>query len=139
MRGFDNIEEHDNTIIDNWNSVVTKRDTVWILGDIAMNKKHYPLLDKLKGTKNVVLGNHDLPKYTRDLLNHVNHVCAGWKKKDYIFTHIPIHPNQFYRFTGNIHGHTHEKNIDDYRYINVSCEQVDYTPVLIEELISEDT
>ena len=29
-RGFDNIEEHDDTVIENWNSVVSKDDTVYV-------------------------------------------------------------------------------------------------------------
>ena len=37
-RGFQSVEEHDQHIIDCWNNVVTKGDTVWILGDISMEK-----------------------------------------------------------------------------------------------------
>ena len=36
LRGFDDIREHDNKIIDNWNKVVNKKDTVYIIGDITM-------------------------------------------------------------------------------------------------------
>jgi calcineurin-like phosphoesterase family protein len=58
-----------------------------------------------------------------------------YKKGGYIFTHCPIHESEVTRFHRNIHGHVHENSLDDYRYINVSCEVVDYTPKLIEELI----
>lgn len=134
-RGFESADEQDNKIIEHWNSRVKKRDVVWILGDIAMNRSSYHLLDKLKGTKNIVLGNHDLPKYSRTLLDYVNHICGMWKKSGYIFTHCPIHESQFYRFKGNVHGHLHDDNIDDDRYINVSCEQLNYTPMPIESIV----
>jgi calcineurin-like phosphoesterase family protein len=37
-RGFSTIEEHDEHIIEKWNSVVHKRDITYILGDITMEK-----------------------------------------------------------------------------------------------------
>jgi calcineurin-like phosphoesterase family protein len=59
-RGFSTIEEHDEHIIEKWNSVVHKRDITYILGDITMEKSApYHLLDRLNGQKYVVLGNHD--------------------------------------------------------------------------------
>ena len=35
IRGFDSLQEHDQTIIDNLDRQVGKRDTLWILGDIS--------------------------------------------------------------------------------------------------------
>jgi len=35
----------------------------------------------------------------------------------------------------NIHGHLHANRIDDSRYINVSVEQINYTPVEVDSLI----
>ena len=59
-RGFASVEEHDEHIITQWNSVVHKRDTTYILGDVTMEKaEQYALLDRLNGAKRVVLGNHD--------------------------------------------------------------------------------
>ena len=151
-RGFKTVEEHDEHIIERWNSVVTKKDVVWILGDITMEKVGpYHLLDRLKGIKKVVLGNHDMPNHVPKLLNHVNAVCSTFKSKGVIFTHIPIHSPVMNRFRKNIHGHLHEnkvmrivqsdfemrgeEEIEDDRYLNVSCECVDFTPVLLNDLI----
>jgi calcineurin-like phosphoesterase family protein len=36
-RGFSNIESHDETVIQNWNSVVEPEDEVYILGDLMLN------------------------------------------------------------------------------------------------------
>lgn len=129
-RGFSSAEEQDNHIIECWNKVVNKKDVVWILGDITMERPHhYHLLDELKGFKKVVLGNHDKPQHVPELLKYVNSVCGMIKYKGYILTHCPIHPSEIERFGGNIHGHVHENSLEDSRYINVSCEAVDYTPV----------
>jgi hypothetical protein len=51
-------------------------------------------------------------------------------KIPFVVTHIPVHTSEVEdRWKGNIHGHLHDKIIDDSRYVNVSCEQTGYTPV----------
>ena len=144
-RGFATVEEHDEHIIEQWNSVVSKRDVTYILGDVTMEKKSpYILLDRLNGVKHVVLGNHDRRQDVPHLLQHVESVGGMIQYKGIMLTHCPIHPMELdYRFNKNIHGHIHEKvvmkmldgweEIDD-RYICVSCERVDYKPKSLEEL-----
>lgn len=132
-RGFQNVEEHDQHIIDRWNATVSKHDTVFILGDITMEKsQHYDKLKLLKGYKKVILGNHDMPQHVPKLLEHVNSVSGMVKLGLYILTHCPIHESELHRFKGNIHGHVHENTLNDSRYINVSCEAIDYTPIEIQ-------
>jgi len=136
-RGFSSSEEHDNYIIQEWNKVVNKNDTVWILGDITMETtKYYHLLNQLKGIKNVVLGNHDEPQHVPELMKYVNKVCGCVKLKGCILTHIPIHPHEIDRFKYNIYGHLHDEIINHDKYINVCCEQVNYRPVLLNDLIN---
>ena len=144
-RGFSTVEEHDEHIITQWNSVVNKRDVTYILGDITMEKKSsYPLLDRLNGIKHVVLGNHDRRQDILHLLQHVESVAGMIQYKGIMLTHAPIHPMELdYRFNKNIHGHIHDKvvmkmldgwEVIDERYFCVSCEQVDYKPKSLEEL-----
>jgi calcineurin-like phosphoesterase family protein len=144
-RGFSTVEEHDEHIITQWNSVVNKRDVTYILGDITMEKKSsYPLLDRLNGIKHVVLGNHDRRQDVPHLLQHVENVAGMIQYKGIMLTHVPIHPMELeYRFNKNIHGHIHDKvvmkmldgwEVIDERYFCVSCEQVDYKPKTLEEL-----
>ena len=144
-RGFSTVEEHDEHIITQWNSVVNKRDVTYILGDITMEKKSsYPLLDRLNGIKHVVLGNHDRRQDILHLLQHVESVAGMIQYKGIMLTHAPIHPMELdYRFNKNIHGHIHDKvvmkmldgwEVIDERYFCVSCEQVDYKPKTLEEL-----
>lgn len=131
-RGFDSVEEHDQHIIDQWNGVVLKRDVIWILGDIVMEKVvQYEKINLLKGIKKVVMGNHD--KNGEYILPYVNGVWGMVKYKGFWLTHCPIHPHEL-RGLKNIHGHVHSSSIEDDRYINVCCEQIDYKPILISDI-----
>jgi calcineurin-like phosphoesterase family protein len=120
-----------------WNEAVHPKDLVLILGDITLETPvFYEMLDHLNGRKKVVMGNHDSPKHCRKLLEHVEQVCGSIEyKRGVILTHIPIHESQMGRFWLNIHGHVHSESLDDNRYVNVSAEAVDYTPVDIHQLI----
>ena len=90
-RGFSSVEEHDDHLIAQWNSVVkSKRDLVYILGDITLeNSRYYHLLDRLMGRKIVVLGNHDKPKDVAELLKYVESVAGVIEYKGYLLSHIP--------------------------------------------------
>lgn len=145
-RGFSTVEEHDNHIIESWNSVVSKRDVTYVLGDVTMEKKaSYHLLDRLNGVKHVVLGNHDRRQDVTSLLEHVESVAGMVNYKGITLTHCPIHPMELeHRFSRNIHGHIHDSQVmlldsgledPDPRYICVSCERVDYKPKSLIELI----
>ena len=135
-RPFLTIEEHDQYLVDSWNRTVNKNDVVWHLGDVLFGEHSFDTLAKLNGTKHLVMGNHDvypMEKYKQ----HFNKVVGAVKLRNFIFTHIPVHPSQFYRFTGNIHGHMHSAFLDDKRYINVSAEHLGLTPKLLDLVIYE--
>jgi calcineurin-like phosphoesterase family protein len=144
-RGFENSDSQDEYIVSKWNSVVTKKDLTYILGDVTMESpKKYPILDRLNGRKIVVLGNHDRVQDVPELLKYVDRVGGIIKYKGIWLTHCPVHGSELeYRVNKNIHGHIHDKRVmlldscfeePDPRYICVSCEQVDYTPKSLEEL-----
>ena len=60
-RPFATIEEMDNTLIKNWNKVVSNDDFVYILGDISWHDddKTAQIFKQLHGTKILIRGNHD--------------------------------------------------------------------------------
>ena len=60
-RPFENVNEMNHTIIQNWNLVVEPNDTVFVLGDVALGKLNetLPLVEQLRGHKLLVPGNHD--------------------------------------------------------------------------------
>jgi calcineurin-like phosphoesterase family protein len=52
MRPFNSVEEHDATLIENWNKVVTDpSDKVYVLGDVAQKRKDIENFGKLNGKK----------------------------------------------------------------------------------------
>lgn len=140
-------EESDALIIDNWNSTITKRDKVYILGDLSMESK-YCLernLYKLNGNKVIVAGNHDTEECCRMLCSMKIPVMGVLNYHGFLCTHIPVHPTQLYGFKGNIHGHVHLSGIVkgvglydppklDGPYYNVNVEFHDYKPVLFEDI-----
>lgn len=59
---FNTIEEHDEELIRRWNSVVTKNDTVWHLGDVFMGnvERAKEIMGRLNfRSLNLIKGNHD--------------------------------------------------------------------------------
>lgn len=139
QRSATSIEEHDEQIVDTWNSTVRKdRDIVWVLGDVAMTRSGLALLNHMKGEKRLILGNHDtfpLGEYAM----YFSHIAAFHKGyKGLVLTHIPIHDNELvYRnWEYNVHGHVHDpEKVKDYssKHINVNWDIV-HKPVSLEEI-----
>lgn len=157
--GFTDIYEHDNHIVDQWNSVVRKRDKVYLLGDIGWDRKGYVtggVLPRLQGCIEVVGGNHDTADLCYATASYANardakRVHGAVVYNQAILTHIPIHPQEMW-WDINVHGHLHSnyvhKHADfpaaghrdgekDVRYICVSCEWVNFTPVDLNDLLEE--
>lgn len=135
--GFKSIEEHDEHIISSIQNNVVKRDLLYILGDLTMEKENYKWLDRIECNKKVILGNHDLGKHVPKLLQHVNEVSSVKYLRKYkiILTHIPIHESELDRFKLNIHGHVHVNTLSDKRYLNVCCEILNYKPISLDEVL----
>jgi len=83
----------------------------------------------------LIRGNHDNSKL-KDYALYFGDVLATKELAGFLLSHIPVHDSQKYRFKGNIHGHLHDKVIDDPWYINVSVEHTGYTPVLLDSVIA---
>lgn len=134
-RPFATIEEHDEAIVERWNSVITKRDVVWVLGDVLFGLHSFDTLARMKGMKKLVMGNHDqypAAKY----LEHFSSIYGVVRESGVILSHVPVHPDQLRkRYAANIHGHLHSKTLDDPRYYNVSAEQNNLTPILFDKVL----
>jgi calcineurin-like phosphoesterase family protein len=138
LRPWDDPDEMDEAMIERWNAVVRPNDKVYHLGDVVINRKALKTLHRLNGDKVLIKGNHDifrLEEYTehfRDIRGY--HVLNGM-----IMSHIPVHEESIARFGVNIHGHLHsnrvmKNGVIDPRYFNVSVEQIDFTPISLEDL-----
>ncbi len=153
LRPFSSIEEHDETIVENWNKVVKPADKVYHLGDVSMNKEGTKILARCNGTKVLIRGNHDTyaTKFYTQYFRDIYGVRALGDPK-VILSHIPIHPTSLSRWKLNIHGHLHANlvlkhpaesmgldDLLDTRYVCVSCEHINYTPILMEELLERNS
>ena len=61
-RGFNSVEEMNETIIENWNKTVSMNDTIYVLGDFFLGQD-YDFIDRtlkrLNGDIHLIIGNHD--------------------------------------------------------------------------------
>lgn len=147
LRPWTEVNEMDEALIDNWNSVVDPIDTVYHLGDIAFSKSGLELIRRLAGRKIAILGNHDKEKISRyvDLFADVRAIDVRKQYgRKFVMSHVPVHPDCLDRWGLNIHGHTHANRIKlpsgsiDNRFFCASVEQINYTPKLLEQVLSEN-
>lgn len=115
-------------LIENWNKVVKPKDKVYHLGDFSMSPLFLNIASKLNGSITLIKGNHD-PHRMNKYMTLFDDIQGIVEKDNVIMTHIPIHPVSLERWEYNIHGHLHDKRIDDPRYLCVSVEQTDFAPL----------
>lgn len=132
QRGGANIEEHNEWIVERWNSVVTKRDNVWVLGDVCFSKASLKYLPRMRGQKYLVRGNHDQLS-TATYLEYFQNVYGLIKKHGFWLSHAPIHPQEL-RGKPNLHGHVHANSIPGSHYVNVCVEALDGVPISLTQL-----
>lgn len=148
---FSSPEEHDNTLYENLATNINKRDTLYLVGDIAFT---FEWLEKIKQIncrhKLLVCGNHDTERgiKMKHLVGVYDDVVALTSKRNYWISHCPIHPQEMRGRLGCIHGHLHSKKVmvdhlvpepyvEDWNYLNVCVEHTDYKPITFEQLIEE--
>lgn len=152
-RGFSNIFEHDAQILKNCNEVVRPEDTLYILGDLAMNENEKEWNDIFYGIAcqdvHIVRGNHDtvnkMQKYCLDY-GFINHDWADIikvsKRRIFYISHYPTLTGNFdfdkYPIW-NLSGHTHskEKFHPAGCIYNVSLDAHNNYPVSIEQIVKE--
>lgn len=154
-RGFKSVEDMNNAIVNNWNSVVKEDDVVYILGDLMLGKnylKGIELINSLNGGKYIILGNHD----TEGRVGHyswlIDKLCGIdyatiFKQDGYTFylSHYPtitgsLENGNLKEMICNLFGHTHSKDMfyDDRPYMyNVSLDAHKCKPVSIDEIIKD--
>ena len=152
-RPFSDLDIMHETIIENWNSVVTKSDDVYILGDFAWkNDMGLEVLKQLKGNKHLIKGNHDklYSEMEKQFVSVKDYEIIKDGDKHVVLFHFPIAHWQSADY-GYIHlyGHIHtardsrpfeeykktmlERNIP-YECYNVGCMLWDYKPVTLEQI-----
>lgn len=141
---FSSVEEHDEHLIKNWNSVVGPNDRVYHGGDFSFKLKDaMRIRPRLNGHINLLVGNHDpIVDFAKSGLFHKIEYWKHFKKLGFIYSHVPIPIQQFhYKMEFNVHGHTHANQMltetmkVDERYVNVCCERVNNTPLSLDDLL----
>jgi calcineurin-like phosphoesterase family protein len=134
VRPFKSAEEADEEMVTRWNSAVSPRDKVYVLGDIAIPMSGIQNFSRLNGDKVLIAGNHDWP-FEKKFSQYFRSVRAYWKLDNFALSHVPIHPCSLRSFDGNIHGHLHSSRVTlpdgsiDPRYYCVCVEHTDYRPM----------
>lgn len=113
-RPFDNIKQMNEMLIHNWNSIVSKGDIVWIVGDFAFAKTGDQItkwLRRLNGQKFLIKGNHDYSKILKKSKGFADiryYKRLRIQKETIILSHYPFETwdNQFHG-SWHIHGHCH--------------------------------
>lgn len=147
---FYTVEQMNWHIIDRINATVGDHDKLYVLGDITLsrggNTEPLQIVRELKGRKRLILGNHDHYPAPLYMAMGFEKVMGYREMAGILFSHIPCHPSQFYRFVGNVHGHTHTSlvlrdstfglgPVPDPRYLNVCVEPRNYIPIELGEII----
>ncbi len=150
--------EMDEAMVENWNRVVGPKDKVEVLGDVIIGRTQRHTLGRLNGKKRLRMGNHDIfvKHNNRDYAEYFEEITAYKVFDDLICSHIPLHPESVKeRWKANVHGHLHTgrvmkfsgrvlshaqgerpvmEQIIDPRYLCVSMEHIEYTPITMEEV-----
>ena len=144
VRAFDTVDQMNECLMDNWVDTVGPKDTIYHLGDVLFGMDKVEWLEanfaKLPGKKRLVLGNHDNPKHLAPFFKDMQ-LWIDMSDKGLLFSHTPQHEStlaESHRFgTGpvlNVHGHIHTNPSPEGPYKCVCVEQINFTPLDIEEL-----
>lgn len=113
-RPFDSVEDMNEKLIENWNSVVGKKDSVFHLGDFCFGgaNKWNEMIDRLNGKIYLILGNHDMQNYNKKSLEKFKQVetqmIINIQKQKIILNHYPFlcYPGSYnndLQFFGHVH------------------------------------
>jgi len=141
-RPFNSVEEMDEAMIKNWNGVVSKKDKIFVVGDVSFHNKERTteIIQQLNGNKILIIGNHDqrsIQWWMDAGFDEVSNYPIIYKEWIVIQHEPPTYINDampyFY-----IYGHVHSTEM--YRTITkqsacVSAERWEYTPVNLEKII----
>lgn len=152
-RGFDSPQEHNQAIVNNWNSIVTDEDTVYILGDLIMSdsKDAMKYLKQLRGEIYFIKGNHDTANKVA-LYESLGFIGLGYAyvlksgKWSFYLSHYPTAVGnyddeethkKFYCLCGHTHTADKWKDFNQMKSYHVELDAHNNVPISIES-IKED-
>lgn len=146
-RPFDSVEEMNQGLIDNNNSVVGKKDTLYIVGDIAIGATPLEIaniLNQMNGRKILIVGNHDIPFLKHadftSCFAEIHHLLSIKLNKQYIqLCHYPLEIwDRAHYGSFMLHGHSHGNLPDNPNKlrIDVGVDAQNYMPLSFEDVQS---
>lgn len=148
-RPFESKQEHDETLISNWNSVVTKKDHVYVLGDFGFGSPAWlynKIAQRLNGKIHLILGNHDKSVKKEPLCNrfvfikdvHFFKQKAHGKTVEIFLSHYP-HRSWPKSYHGSFHlfGHVHGKLAPWGLSFDVGVDAQNYTPISLGQVVKK--
>ena len=134
------IDRMNELMINNWNSVVPKNGTVYVVGDFSMHnpKLSAEVLVRLNGQKILVYGNHDdrkiraLPQWAQ--VKAYKEIQIGEHK--IVMSHYAFMVwNQSHRGSINLHGHSHGSIPPTTQRCDVGADCWNLTPVCFDQIL----
>lgn len=145
-RPFGSVEHMNESLINNWNSVVENQDHVWMLGDFSFGsyEETATILEQLKGHKHLIVGNHDRKGradklFNRDWADYFVDSHDYFRLKvdgeKFVMCHFPF--ASWERGYINLHGHLHSPAgyQNKYRQYDVGMDANNYTPILLSDVV----
>lgn len=155
-RPFDDVQEMDHALIENWNELVDKNDTVIYLGDLCFDRSSTvskSIVDQLNGKIHFVLGNHDKEKDIKKIgrfesvSDYINlSVLDSDNPRKYqgiMIMHFPILSwDKSHHGEWHLHGHCHGSFMNNPEYswyyerkvLDVGCNMTNYKPISYAEV-----
>lgn len=113
-RPFRNVEEMNEILIENWNKVVSKDDTVFHLGDFAFGGSSVwnSIIPRLNGHINLIIGNHDRKNLRQGYMSYFDMVVPQLQieieDNSIYLNHYPfLYYGGSYRGVWQLFGHVH--------------------------------
>jgi calcineurin-like phosphoesterase family protein len=138
-RPFADVEAMNKALLHAWRMIVKPMDTIINLGDVSLktNKEHLSeILGNLPGYKILILGNHDRKRSVKWWMETGFDEVYKYPivyEEQFILSHQIVELAKDSPFV-NIHGHSHQRKMDNPRYVNVCVEMTGYKPVLFETI-----
>ena len=152
-RGFNSIEEMNETIVNRHNFLVLPEDDVYILGDLMLNdnNKGIELIKRMNGKLHIAIGNHDTtPRIelykTLPNVTDVQYVYTfKYRKYNFYCSHYPtltgnLEAESLHQVAINLYGHTHQTNkfYEDRPYMfHCGMDSNNCYPVSIDDIIDQ--
>ena len=146
-RPWDNYEEAEEYMLQEFNKVLKPNDTLYILGDVAnrTDRASYFFNALVPCRRILLMGNHDNKIGFKFLSKYFNEIRGAYNLENYIMTHIPVSSGSKGRFKRNLHGHTHSNlitidnngKIPDPWYRNVCVERTGFKLINFSEIKTE--